>query len=134
MASSSKKARLDDFFGSDNKGKDKGNTGNLIAEVQKARISAGVSSLEFRMNKKRVRIISACETVPDDSQGIVYWVSRDCRVQDNWAALYAQKIALKNELPLHFCFCLLPKFLDATHRHFDFLLKGIKFLYNDYKY
>lgn len=124
MASSSKKARLDDFFENDQKGKDKGSPGKLVLEVQKARISAGASSLEFRMNKKRVRIISASQTIPEDSQGIVYWCSRDCRVQDNWAALYAQKLALKNELPLHFCFCLLPRFLDATHRHFDFLLKG----------
>lgn len=38
--------------------------------------------------------------------------------------LYAQKLALKNEVPLHVCFCRLPKFLDATIRHFDFIFKG----------
>ena len=45
---------------------------------------------------------------------------------DNWAFLYAQKLALKMEVPLHVCFCLVPKFLDATIRHYTFLLEGLK--------
>lgn len=62
----------------------------------------------------------------ENAKGIVYWMSRDCRVQDNWALLFAQKLALKNEVPLHVCFCLVPKFLDATIRHYKFLLNGLK--------
>lgn len=38
--------------------------------------------------------------------------------------LYAQRLALKLKLPLHVCFCLVPKFLGATIRHFGFMLKG----------
>lgn len=53
-------------------------------------------------------------------------MSRDQRVQDNWAFLFAQKLALKNKVPLHVCFCLVPKFLDATMRHFEFMLTGLK--------
>lgn len=45
---------------------------------------------------------------------------------DNWALLYAQKLALKNKIPLHVCFCILPKFLDATIRHFSFLIGGLE--------
>lgn len=45
---------------------------------------------------------------------------------DNWAFLYAQRLALKQELPLRVCFCLVPKFLDATIRHYDFMLKGLQ--------
>lgn len=48
---------------------------------------------------------------------------------DNWALLFAQKLALKNEIPLHVCFCLKPKFLDATIRHYKFLLEGWLFDY-----
>lgn len=40
--------------------------------------------------------------------------------------MLAQKVALKNKLPLHVCFCILPKFLDATLRHYKFLLNGLK--------
>ncbi|EMP37636.1 Deoxyribodipyrimidine photo-lyase [Chelonia mydas] len=53
-------------------------------------------------------------------------MSRDQRVQDNWAFLYAQRLALKQQLPLHVCFCLVPKFLEATIRHFSFMLKGLQ--------
>lgn len=45
---------------------------------------------------------------------------------DNWAFLYAQRLALKQELPLHVCFCLVPKFLDATIRHYSFMLRGLQ--------
>jgi len=34
-------------------------------------------------------------------------------------------LALKNKMALHVCFCLLPKFLDATIRHFKFMLDGL---------
>lgn len=47
-------------------------------------------------------------------------------ITDNWAFLFAQKSALKNNLPLHICYCILPKFLDATIRHYKFLLKNLK--------
>nr|KAG5688704.1 hypothetical protein BaRGS_029530 [Batillaria attramentaria] len=45
--------------------------------------------------------------------------------EDNWALLYAQRLALKLELPLYVVFCLVPKFLDATIRQFGFMLKGL---------
>ena len=47
-------------------------------------------------------------------------------VPDNWAFLYAQRLALKMEVPLHVCFCLVPKFLEATIRHYGFMMKGLK--------
>uniref|UniRef100_H0ZH35 Deoxyribodipyrimidine photo-lyase n=1 Tax=Taeniopygia guttata TaxID=59729 RepID=H0ZH35_TAEGU len=46
--------------------------------------------------------------------------------RDNWAFLYAQRLALKQELPLHVCFCLVPKFLGATIRHYRFMLRGLQ--------
>ena len=64
--------------------------------------------------------------MPENSKGILYWMSRDQRVQDNWSLLYAQKIALKQEVPLHVCFCLLPTHLGATYRHYYFMLEGLK--------
>lgn len=56
----------------------------------------------------------------------MYWMSRDARVQDNWALLFSQKLALKNKVPLHVCFCLVPKFLEATIRHYKFMLSGLE--------
>ena len=40
--------------------------------------------------------------------------------------LFAQRLALKQEVPLHVCFCLVPKFLDATIRQYGFMLKGLQ--------
>ena len=45
---------------------------------------------------------------------------------DNWAMLYTQKLAMKLKVPMHVCFCLVPKFLEATQRHYNFMLKGLE--------
>jgi len=55
----------------------------------------------------------------------LYWMSRDQRAEDNWALLHAQEIAMSKKASLHVCFCLVPKFLDATIRHYDFMLRGL---------
>ncbi|XP_068262694.1 deoxyribodipyrimidine photo-lyase-like isoform X2 [Nyctibius grandis] len=94
--------------------------------MQEARRSVAPSVREFKYNKKRVRLISQGSDLKDDARCILYWMSRDQRVQDNWAFLYAQRLALKQELPLHVCFCLVPKFLDATIRHYGFMLRGLQ--------
>ncbi len=56
---------------------------------------------------------------------VVYWMSRDQRVRDNWALLYAQEKALERAKPLVVIFCLAPFFLGATIRHYRFMLKGL---------
>jgi deoxyribodipyrimidine photo-lyase len=57
---------------------------------------------------------------------VVYWMSRDQRAHDNWALLYAQELALETQAPLCVVFCLVPEFLHAQARHFDFLLRGMQ--------
>ncbi|KAG7171337.1 Deoxyribodipyrimidine photo-lyase-like 1 [Homarus americanus] len=69
-------------------------------------------------------MMSKADEVPAECDGIVYWMCRDQRVQDNWAMLFAQRLALKNKVSLHVAFCLIPKFLDATIRQYHFMLKG----------
>jgi deoxyribodipyrimidine photo-lyase len=75
------------------------------------------------MNLKRVR------NLKDGSKRagqVVYWMSRDQRVEDNWALLYAQELAFEMKAPLAVVFCLVPRFLDATLRQFAFMLKGLE--------
>jgi deoxyribodipyrimidine photo-lyase len=57
---------------------------------------------------------------------VIYWMSRDQRVHDNWALLYAQEIALEQNRPLGVVFCLVSEFLDATLRQYEFMLKGLE--------
>ncbi len=53
-------------------------------------------------------------------------MSRDQRVNDNWALLFAQKLAMKQKLPLIVVFCLVPEFLGATYRQYIFMIKGLQ--------
>ncbi|MFA7245180.1 MAG: deoxyribodipyrimidine photo-lyase [Candidatus Magasanikbacteria bacterium] len=64
---------------------------------------------------------------------IVYWMSRDMRVHDNWALLYALKAGQKNEAPVAVVFNLVPTFLGATLRQYDFMLKGLQTLETELK-
>ena len=57
---------------------------------------------------------------------VIYWLSRDQRAHDNWALLYAQELALDRQAPLGVVFNLVPKFLAAAHRQYDFMLRGLK--------
>ena len=74
------------------------------------------------INEKRIRL-------PKDGKEthgpIIYWMSRDQRVNDNWALLFAQQLALEKKRNLAVVFSLVPKFLDATFRQYDFMLKGL---------
>ncbi len=57
---------------------------------------------------------------------VIYWMSRDQRVNDNWALLYAQELAIVAEQPLIILFCLAPEFLGATVRQYGFMLRGLE--------
>ncbi len=75
------------------------------------------------MNLKRIRIL---KEVAQKTGNVLYWMSRDQRMNDNWALLFAQKLALKNNSPLAVVFCLVPKFLQSTIRQYSFMLKGLQ--------
>ncbi len=45
---------------------------------------------------KRARI-RALNQAPSGTGPVVYWMSRDQRVTDNWALLYAQELALARQ-------------------------------------
>lgn len=57
---------------------------------------------------------------------VVYWMSRDQRVQDNWAMLHARDLAEQSGAPLVVAFCLAPHFLGATQRQYGFMLRGLE--------
>jgi deoxyribodipyrimidine photo-lyase len=75
------------------------------------------------MNQKRVRILNDAS---EKKGPVVYWMSRDQRVEDNWALVYAQKQALSAKKPLGVVFCLVPEFLNAAFRQYAFMLEGLK--------
>ncbi len=62
---------------------------------------------------------------------VVWWIQRDQRLRDNWAALYAHGQAKRLGVPLVACFALSPGFLGATLRQYDFMLGGLEELERD---
>jgi len=75
------------------------------------------------VNRKRVRVLSK----GDKRAGpVLYWMSRDQRVRDNWALLFAQELALQGKVPMAVVFCLVSKFLHATMRQYGFMLRGLQ--------
>lgn len=63
--------------------------------------------------------------IPVSGGPVVYWMSRDQRVADNWALLHAQQLALQGNVPLAVVFALAPAFLGATVRQYAFMLRGL---------
>ena len=75
------------------------------------------------VDPSRVRILRPGDTAAGP---VVYWMSRDQRVRDNWALLHAQDLALRHRAPLAVAFCLVPEFLGATARQYGFMLRGLE--------
>lgn len=65
---------------------------------------------------------------PLKSGTVIYWMSRDQRVYDNWALLFAQNFALETQSHLEVVFCLQNDFLNANTKHFNFMLEGLKII------
>ena len=64
---------------------------------------------------------------------VIYWMSRDQRVHDNWALLFAQKLSKENNSEFAVVFNLVPDFLEATIRQYGFMLKGLEQLEKEFE-
>jgi len=83
----------------------------------------GLLTKPSKVDSRRIRILK--QGSPGTGP-VVYWMSRDQRVEDNWALLFAQEAALERRVPLAVAFCLVSSFLEATIRHYGFMLKGLR--------
>jgi deoxyribodipyrimidine photo-lyase len=75
------------------------------------------------VDKTRVRKLNV---IPFREGPVIYWMQRDQRSSNNWALTFAQERALELKQPLAVVFCLLPHFLDATIRQYQFMIAGLK--------
>nr|XP_042913972.1 deoxyribodipyrimidine photo-lyase-like [Parasteatoda tepidariorum] len=69
-----KKAKLDETVQNDS---------DLVENIKKSRLSCAASIRDFKFNKKRVRVLTTAKDIPEEAKCIVYWMSRDQRVQGN---------------------------------------------------
>ncbi len=63
--------------------------------------------------------------IPIRKGTVVYWMQREQRVIDNHALLYAYNLSVELKSELLVIFCLVDDYLNATLRHYDFMLKGL---------
>jgi deoxyribodipyrimidine photo-lyase len=81
-----------------------------------------------RVDPRRVRIL---REGPHTARPVVYWMSRDQRVADNWALLYAQELAAQNQAALGILFCLAPSVLGSALRQYNFMIDGLRRIEKD---
>ncbi len=74
------------------------------------------------VNSKRVRILKEGKSTNGQ---VVYWMSRDQRVKDNWALIYAYQQAKQHNSILTVVFTISTSFIGANIRHYDFMLRGL---------
>jgi deoxyribodipyrimidine photo-lyase len=75
------------------------------------------------INSKRIRNLKAGR----EREGhVLYWMSRDQRVFDNWALTHAVELAENEDQSVIVAFALSPEYPGATWRQYDFMLKGLK--------
>lgn len=75
------------------------------------------------IDRERVKLLRGGTTTTGP---ILYWMSRDQRGHDNWALSFAQNLAMTMKVPVLVCFCLVPSFIGATLRAYDFMLRGLQ--------
>jgi deoxyribodipyrimidine photo-lyase len=56
---------------------------------------------------------------------VVYWMSRDQRINCNWSLIFAIELAHKHKTHVEIVFALTADFLSATYRQYDFMLDGL---------
>ena len=94
-----------------------------LAMSSKSKAAAAPALISVKA--ERIRLLSSVKSVKPSQGGVVYWMSRDQRVQDNWALLHARQLADEHGVGLSVAFCMVPGFLGATIRHYGFMLKGL---------
>jgi deoxyribodipyrimidine photo-lyase len=57
---------------------------------------------------------------------IIYWMSRDQRIQNNWALIFTQNLAEEFKTSFRIIFNLKKDFLNANKSHYEFMRKGLR--------
>ncbi len=78
------------------------------------------------MNLKRTRLLKKGNQALYKKGPVVYWMSRDQRIEDNWALIFAQEIANQRKTSVIIVFCITRDFLNSPLRHYCFMIEGLK--------
>jgi len=79
----------------------------------------------MKFDLRRVRKLNQ---ISQKSKRVVYWMSRDQRIEDNWALWYGLQQASALNQQLEIVFVLVKKFEGATLRQYQFMIDGLQIL------
>lgn len=80
---------------------------SLADQFAERREAAGENVCKFNFKMERTKLLTGSEeflhreALHGRVKGVAYYMHRDQRIQDNWAALFAQKLALEDNVPLY---------------------------------
>lgn len=114
----------------------------VVRKLQKASSSSCISSnvstgenLCFQpssFHSSRIKYLTVNKSLKQEgAKCILVWMTRDQRCKDNYTLLCAQELSHETNLPIRVVFNLVPKFLQATIRQYDFMINGLKHVEND---
>ena len=75
-----------------------------VAMSSKPKAAAAPALISVKAD--RIRTLSSVKSVKPSEGGVLYWMSRDQRVQDNWALLHARQLADEHGVGLSVAFCM----------------------------
>ncbi|TLU83152.1 MAG: deoxyribodipyrimidine photo-lyase [Chlorobium sp.] len=75
------------------------------------------------VDPRRITLLNECAYIGGP---VLYWMSRDQRVRNNWALLFAHHKAATRKQPLTVVFTLAPSFPGAAPAHYRFMLEGLQ--------
>jgi deoxyribodipyrimidine photo-lyase len=75
------------------------------------------------VKRERIKVLREGQEAPGP---VIYWMSRDQRISDNWALIFAQDLAVARNEPLAVVFCVVTEFLNAAMRQYKFMFAGLK--------
>ncbi len=78
------------------------------------------------MEDKRARKMNTIPHKKYLAKPVIYWMSREQRIDDNWGLLFSQQNALEANARLIIVFCLSGNFLNAQSGHYFFMLDNLK--------
>jgi deoxyribodipyrimidine photo-lyase len=92
--------------------------------LERKTICITLKSVIFKDMNRRTRLL--LNKTAKSKGPVIYWMSRDQRFHDNWALITSMEYALERKSPLVIVFNLADNFLEASSRHYQFMLKGLK--------
>ena len=101
---------------------------DIVAELSAARVRVASNVTEYKFSRQeldRFKLVRGSEADVENrcESGVLYWMRRDRRVQDNWAMLHGQKLALTAKAPLAVV-TTMPE--EQTERRHHFMVGGLK--------